>query len=430
MSIRAWSYIYTVLFAGIAISTVAIANFTPTLDQFPIFAILIPLATLSQLYEVESGRLSYYPHFVFFFAGSLLLQPFLFVLVILVPHLVEWGKEFFTKGKHLRDWYIQPFNISSHISAGVGARLAFDLVGGGSALEPTLRNVFAAFVAAGVYVAVNHLSIGQALAMARRVSWRESGVLSVNSLLPDYILSCLGYVVAVLWAQSPWLILPALMPLFLLYRALIIPALEHQARTDFKTGLWNAGHFTELLARELNRASRTNQSLALIMADLDLLRNINNSYGHLAGDAVLAGIGKIIRTNIRDYDLAGRFGGEEFAIALLEAGHEEAKLLAERLRQEVESTGFQVQTNPQPIRATMSFGTACFPGDGDSPERLIHAADVAVYHAKLQGRNRVVYIADVPEAVRLAIPINPERMLETLDAEFLVEQGSLQIASA
>jgi len=137
------------------------------------------------------------------------------------------------------------------------------------------------------------------------------------------------------------------------------------------------------------------------MADLDLLRNVNNTFGHLAGDTVLTGIGRIIRETVREYDLPARFGGEEFCIVLLEAGRAEAQAFAERLRQAVQAADFEVATSPQPIHVTMSLGIACFPDDATTPTDLTHAADIAVYQAKLKGRNRVVCASDVPQSARL-----------------------------
>jgi diguanylate cyclase (GGDEF)-like protein len=247
---------------------------------------------------------------------------------------------------------------------------------------------------------INHTLVGLALVLARGITWRQSGVLSIDSLLPDFTLSCLGYVVAVLAKLSPWLTLPALMSLVLLYRALTIPQLKYEAQTDGKTGLLNARHFTNMLLAEIERAKRFKRPMTLIMADLDFLRNVNNTYGHLAGDMVLAGIGRIILENTRDYDIAGRFGGEEFAIALPETGSIEGQGIAERLRVAVEETAFAVETSALPISVTMSLGVTCYPDNAIESTGLIHDADMAVYQAKLLGRNRVVCSWDLPEPAR------------------------------
>src|SRR5207249_4055598 len=116
----------------------------------------------------------------------------------------------------------------------------------------------------------------------------------------------------------PWLVPFALTPLFLIHRSLSVPALQAEARVDPKTGLFNARYFAGALVEELARAARFERPLSLIMADLDLLRDINNSYGHLAGDAVLKGIAEVFRGQLRHYDVPARFGGEEVALLLPE----------------------------------------------------------------------------------------------------------------
>jgi diguanylate cyclase (GGDEF)-like protein/putative nucleotidyltransferase with HDIG domain len=139
--------------------------------------------------------------------------------------------------------------------------------------------------------------------------------------------------------------------------------------------------------------------MTLIMADLDLLRDINNTYGHLAGDAVLKGIAETFRTQLRHYDVPARFGGEEFAILLPETPPEQAFEIAERIRRAVAASSIDVETSSEPISATVSIGVAAFPRDGADANELIHQADLAVYRAKLQGRNRVLDASSEPLVV-------------------------------
>src|SRR5918999_1480833 len=127
-------------------------------------------------------------------------------------------------------------------------------------------------------------------------------------------------------------------------RPLAAPKLEAEARVDPKTGLFNARHFGQALNEELTRAARFDRPLSLIMADLDLLREINNTYGHLAGDAVLKGIAEVFRALLRHYDVPARFGGEEFSILLPETSPEEAMEIAERIRRAVAQRRFDVET--------------------------------------------------------------------------------------
>lgn len=403
MTRQGWIYVLTVISSGTVLGVLAALTPSAPAGLLPAFFLLMILATLAQLFKVEApDHQTYYATLVFLFAALLLLPPFLFVIIVVTSFTVEWIKERVQKSPLLRNWYLQTFNIATHVIAGLVARAVLILVEQQTSLFGVPSWLFGSAAAMVIYVVLNHALIGLALSFARRIPLRESGVLDPENLTSDFILLALGLVVARLWEANIWLVLPALSPLFLMYRALKIPQLKREAQTDEKTGLLNARHFMRLFTSELNRATRFSRPLAFIMSDLDLLRNVNNTYGHLAGDTVLAGIGEIIRSMIREYDIAARFGGEEFAIVLPETEQAPAQAFAERLREKVESTGFQVTTSAVPIHVTLSLGIACFPGDAAAPLELIHKADVAVYQAKLQGRNRVVSAVAVPHFVGLA----------------------------
>src|SRR5690349_23485177 len=210
------------------------------------------------------------------------------------------------------------------------------------------------------------------------------------------ILAVLGVSLAAFWNWNPWMIFAALAPLVVVHRSLAVPQLQAEARVDPKTGLYNARYFATTLAAEIARAARFERPMSLIMADLDLLRDINNSYGHLAGDAVLQGIAEVFRAELRHYDVPARFGGEEFSILLPETPPEQALEIAERIRRAVSETSFDVETSSEPIHATVSIGVAGYPKDGADANELIHQADLAVYRAKLQGRNRVLGASSEP----------------------------------
>jgi diguanylate cyclase (GGDEF)-like protein/putative nucleotidyltransferase with HDIG domain len=232
--------------------------------------------------------------------------------------------------------------------------------------------------------------------VADRTPISKSQLFTTDSLSTDLVLAALGVSFATLWVTNRWLILAAVAPLILIHRSLNVPALEEEARVDPKTGLFNARHFAAEMRDELARAARFYRPMSVIMADLDLLRDINNAYGHLAGDAVLKGIADSFRGQLRDYDVPARFGGEEFAILLPETPPEQALEIAERIRRTVAATAFEVGTSSEPIRATISCGVASYPKDGADVNELIHQADLAVYRAKLQGRNRVLTASSEP----------------------------------
>lgn len=402
MSVRQWAYIGGVISGGIALGLATFLGVSLPMNQLFIFLVLTVCATLAQFVEFpfSDDSQAYYPHTVFFFAGLLLLSPFMFVLLVAIPHLAEMLKAYVEQKKLPFSWHVQLFNIAVHIIAGLTAQWFYFTLNVNLFKTLPVGSFLVVTVAALSYVVVNHLLVGLAMVVVAGMTWRESGVLAGENLITDFVLLYMGYAVSVLWEINPWLIIPALAPLVLMYRALLVPKLTQEAQTDGKTGLLNPRYFSQRFAEELENARRLQEPLALLMADLDLLRVINNTYGHLGGDAVLAGVGRIIQASISDHELAGRFGGEEFAIVLPGLDQEEARAFAERIRTKIETTGFVSATASTPICATMSFGIACFPTDGDTMNNLLHQADVAVYHAKLLGRNRVMCLADLPQAVR------------------------------
>jgi hypothetical protein len=164
--------------------------------------------------------------------------------------------------------------------------------------------------------------------------------------------------------------------------------LEHLARTDELTQAYNRRFFMQELEKEISRATRYDRPLAVITLDLDHFKDVNDTYGHAAGDSVLQTLSAACRSTLRSQDLFARLGGEEFAILLPETGLEEATQAAERIRvlvQELEVTA----EDGQLMRFTASLGVASFRADEESVESLLHRADRALYAAKDAGRNRV-----------------------------------------
>ena len=161
------------------------------------------------------------------------------------------------------------------------------------------------------------------------------------------------------------------------------------AATDALTGIINHGYFVERLEIELQRAQRYHHSLSLIFMDLDHFKQINDTYGHHAGDQVLQQVALSLQQGIRETDLVARYGGEEFVILLPETDPAQARALAERLQQEVALAHVRVPGKAA-IPITMSCGVASMPQMANSAEELLTAADQAMYRAKRAGRNRVM----------------------------------------
>ncbi len=160
------------------------------------------------------------------------------------------------------------------------------------------------------------------------------------------------------------------------------------ARRDELTGLFNRGAILEVLASELSRARREQTALSLIMADVDHFKIVNDTHGHLAGDQVLRELGRRLEQQLRPYDAAGRYGGEEFLIVLPGCSDDAAFEVAERLREQAASEPIAFQGTP--ITAAISLGVVSrAPVRSEESEPLISAADAALYEAKRSGRNRV-----------------------------------------
>jgi diguanylate cyclase (GGDEF)-like protein len=185
----------------------------------------------------------------------------------------------------------------------------------------------------------------------------------------------------------------------LLHRNVLLKQLEEAATKDEKLGIYNFIGWQAIAQRELERAQRTRDTtLGVLMVDLDHFKKVNDVYGHLAGDAVLKAVAATISGQIRGYDSVGRFGGEEFVVLLPGVSEREAVTAAERIR--IAVTTVEVTEESDLISGlSVSIGVALYPGAGTAIEKLISAADAALYRAKNGGRNQVV-TADGPKGTK------------------------------
>lgn len=163
--------------------------------------------------------------------------------------------------------------------------------------------------------------------------------------------------------------------------------LHRLATHDELTGLLNRRELDRVLNQEAERATRFGQPLGLLMADIDHFKSVNDRYGHPAGDAVLREVGRRLRAELRSVDFPGRFGGEEFAVVVVQADTASSAALAERIRAAVMAT--PVPIGEAELSLTISIGVAALPPNGGTGPELLAAADQALYAAKRGGRNRV-----------------------------------------
>ena len=164
--------------------------------------------------------------------------------------------------------------------------------------------------------------------------------------------------------------------------------LRELATTDSLTRLANRTHFMEKAEQEVRRAGRYDTAFTLILMDVDHFKQINDTYGHPAGDTVLAGLAALCSRQLRSSDLFGRIGGEEFAAGLIEADLGQGLEVADRIRQCIAGSSFDGRGRK--VRCTVSIGVAAFTGPSDTLDTILIRADEALYQAKHQGPNRVV----------------------------------------
>jgi diguanylate cyclase (GGDEF)-like protein len=167
---------------------------------------------------------------------------------------------------------------------------------------------------------------------------------------------------------------------------------EKLAMIDSLTGVATRRQILERLNEEISRSQAKKINVSLLMIDVDYFKRFNDKYGHLTGDKILSEIGRLLKENVREIDIVGRYGGEEFSVVLPDTNAQGAHYVAERIRTSIESSVINAyDTN---IKATVSIGVATFPDHGKTPAELLEKSDKALYHAKGAGRNRTCIFND------------------------------------
>jgi diguanylate cyclase (GGDEF)-like protein len=269
--------------------------------------------------------------------------------------------------------------------------------------------VIGAAVACAILFAVLNAGI---VAIAAHLADPEAPLAKVlwdrESLLLDLTETCVGILVAVTCGLSFLLLLVALPPVILLQRSLMHQQLAAAARTDPKTGLLNATAWQREADAEVTRALRAGGPLSLLLVDVDHFKRVNDSYGHLIGDDVLRALATELRQQVRESDVVGRFGGEEFTVLLPRTDGDGACRIAERLRSS--ACALSVATADTQISVTISIGVAELGQHGHDLFELLAAADLALYRAKDEGRNQVrLYVPRQPQ------PLDPTGTVSEAD---------------
>jgi diguanylate cyclase (GGDEF)-like protein len=365
------------------------------------FAVLVALGIaqaemsrrIERLRRWMSGQMHINVTSVWYLAGVVLLPPAWVALlaVVLYTHLwVRVWRQVRTRPAHRfvasTAWAMLSCFAASSVLAVSGLH--------GTPLQ-TPRGLFALCLAAAVFELVNVglVAAGIYLYTSQRSAADLIGTWEDNAF--ELATLCLGGLAALALVEQPVLVVFVVAPLLLLHRYLLLKQqLQVAAVTDEKTGLLNTAGWHESATREHARVQRRGAvgGFAVLMIDLDHFKRINDTYGHLTGDDVLAAVAVAISGSVRQGDTVGRFGGEEFVVLLPGIGRADVLAIAERVRVAVGELNVVISTGAGTVRVSglsVSIGVARHPDAGPTLDDVLRTADAALYRAKEAGRNRV-----------------------------------------
>ncbi len=403
MRIRSWrlwtkprrivGYVLAVELLTVVLSTWATLEHSITSSDLVRCAVIVALALLAAeaARHVERMRrhLADTPHVnlstVWMLPASLLTAPGLMVTTVAILYGHLWLRSWHrVTGVHV---YRVMFSASTVVLACLATRSVADLTPSGHLLDDLSPTGLAwILLVIAVHFAVNTSLVAGAIALEQtdRSASRLLGSWHDNSI--ESATLCMGALNAVLLAWRPWLVALIFMPLYVLHRSVLIRQLEHAATTDEKTGLLNATSWQTLATNQLHRANRHGTKLALLMVDLDHFKWVNDRFGHQVGDQVLRAVADAMQEEVRDYDLCGRLGGEEFVILLPDTGLEGAIEVGNRICARIR--GLHIGEGAS-LTLSASIGVATFPDAGQELDEILLAADNAMFAAKDSGRDQV-----------------------------------------
>jgi diguanylate cyclase (GGDEF)-like protein len=313
---------------------------------------------------------------------------------------------------HKNAWYIWLFNL---LQLPIQFQILDLSVRGLAAVNPlqSASSIPALLIGFGVASTVHAGLVAIVIFLINGIPIKKSNTFTFLTIIRETCFFCVALSTVMIWEIEPLAILITLSPVYILYTSFQLPFLKTKSEMDQKTGLLNAKTFIDSLETELERAKRFHRPLSLVMADLDYMRNINNTHGHLVGDRVLIEVGNTLKKVFREFDTIARFGGEEFAIILPETSRENVIHVVERARRAIQEMSIKTETMDEPLQVTMSFGIAQRSDVPGTVADLINHADMALYHAKGSGRNCIgiyrdsrVLCVTMPFSVPIEHPID------------------------
>ena len=366
-----------------AAGAAAVTTTVPLRDvRWGLVAAVLAGGALAQLFASHTpGNQVFHTGAAFSVAAALVLPPELVVIVCVLQHVPEWIRQRYP-------WFIQSFNIANVVLSALAAwsmRAAFARDGVHVSAAATTAAIAVALAAALTFVLVNHAMLARMLRLARGHNVAASGLFTVDSLIQDGVVGAVGVAIAFMLLHSWALAIVVALPLVLIQRALALPTLREQALTDHKTGLLNSRGIDQPARNEFARARRLGQPLSVLLCDVDDLREINNTLGHLEGDAAIAAVAAAFRAELRAYDLCARFGGDEFLVVLPETDETEAVGVAGRIRTWLADN--PLSTSDGPLEVSISIGVGSLLEGETEIGTLLARADAAMYAEKHAGRN-------------------------------------------
>ena len=331
------------------------------------------------------------------FAGLLLLPLSLVVALIVISYSYSWIRVYGRTIAHRK-----VFSASTFILASAAA--AATLRAGGLLTEPRVPTgpweLVVVIGATTMWWLVNFALVIGAILLSSPDTTARSALGDLSEQLVVVAGLGLGIAVAALQASYPWVVPILMVTVLTLHRDLLLPQFQRAAGTDVKTGLATPAYWANAVPAELARAQTLRSSVGLLMLDLDKFKEINDTYGHPAGDQALRAVAESIRAEVRQGDLVARVGGDELAVLLPGASEGELLEVAGRIRDRLSALSVAVETtnskNAVIAGVPASIGAAVYPDVADTMDQLILAADDALLSAKRDGRNRIVAARPTP----------------------------------
>ena len=370
--------------------------------------------TVERMRRRVSGTSYYDLSSVWTFAAALLLPPPLTAAVVVAVYLHLWARVWRPAKSRL---YRNVYTTAVVVLAAQAAHAVVADFGGPRSWTTGPTGLVVLVLAVVAYTLVNNALVTGVIALmnddpppAGRMARARQLLGETADVGLELATLSLGALTALALTINAWLVVLVLLPLLVLHRADMARQLEQRAATDGKTGLLNAAAWHEQAERALHHAQRHGGAAGVLILDLDHFKSVNDTYGHLAGDEVLVAVAQALRTEVREGDVVGRFGGEEFVVLLRDleltgAGRRQLEAVAERIRERIAELSVAVQTPDGPLTVgnlSTSVGGVFHLGRTSTLQQVLGAADAALYTAKREGRNLVRFGSSV--GVSAALP--------------------------